>query len=72
MRDPIFIPSLFSKVIAVTLALAIAIILAVVLIAGHITPLDLGGTLICAVIIAYIIHLWIYYWNRSDGDQEDR
>ena len=71
MRNPIFIPSLFSKVIAVTLALAIAIILAVVLIAGHITTLDLAGTLICAVIIAYIVHLWIYYWKGPDEHDSD-
>jgi hypothetical protein len=71
MRDPIFIPSLFSKVIAVILALTIVGLLAVILIAGHITALDLGGTLICAVIIAYIVHLWIYYW-RGSGDRGER
>jgi len=72
MKDPIFIPSLFSKVIAVIMALAILIILAVVLIAGHITTLDLAGTLISAAIIAYIIHLWIYYWKRPDEEESDR
>lgn len=70
MNNPIFIPSLFSKVIAVILILAILIILAVVLIAGHITTLDLAGTLISAVIIAYIIHLWIYYWKRPGSEEE--
>jgi putative flippase GtrA len=70
MNNPIFIPSLFSKVIAVILALAIAVILAVVLIAGEITTLDLAGTLICAVIISYIVHLWIYYWKRPEGEEE--
>ena len=72
MRDPIFIPSLFSKVIAVILVLTIAGLVGVVLIAGHITTLDLAGTLICAVIIAYIIHLWIYYWKKpGDFDEDD-
>ena len=70
MKDPIFIPSLFSRVIAVIMALAILIILAVVLIAGHITTLDLAGTLISAVIIAYIIHLWIYYWKKPGSEEE--
>jgi len=70
MKDPVFIPSLFSKVIAVIMALTLLGLLAVVLIAGRITTLDLAGTLICAVIISYIVHLWIYYWNKS-GDEED-
>ncbi|UCC80512.1 MAG: hypothetical protein JSW64_03885 [Candidatus Zixiibacteriota bacterium] len=70
MNNPIFIPSLFSKVIAVIMVLAILLILAVVLVAGHITTLDLAGTLISAVIIAYIIHLWIYYWKRPSGEEE--
>ncbi len=69
MREPIFIPSLFSKVLAVILAVSICGIFVSILIYGHITKLDLGGTLICAVIIAYIIHLWIYY-GRGSGDAE--
>ena len=72
MKDPIFVPSLFSKVIAVILVLAVLIIVAVVLIAGHITTLDLAGTLISAVIIAYIIHLWIYYWKRPGEEESDQ
>ena len=63
MNNPIFIPSLFSKVIAVIMAITILGLLAVIMIAGHITTLDLAGTLISAVIIAYILHLWIYYWK---------
>ena len=70
MKDPIFIPSLFSKVLAVILAIAIAGILISVMIYGHITKLDLGGTLICAVIVAYIVHIWIYYWKKPSGEEE--
>jgi len=70
MKDPIFIPSLFSKVLAVIMALTVAGLLGVVLIAGHITTLDLAGTLICAVIIAYIVHLWIYYWKKPGREEE--
>ena len=69
-RNPIFIPSLFSKVMACTLVLAAAIILAVALISGSITALDLAGTLICAVIIAYIVHLWIFHWRGSAKKDE--
>ena len=71
MNNPIFIPSLFSKVIAVVLTIAVLGILAVVWVAGHITTLDLAGTLISAVIIAYIIHLWIYYW-KGPGNEDDK
>jgi len=71
MNNPIFIPSLFSKVIAVIMAITIVGLLAVVLIAGEITTLDLAGTLISAVIISYIVHLWIYYWKRPGGEEEN-
>lgn len=62
---PIFIPSVFFKVLAVAFIIAIAGILGVVIVAGSITTLDLAGTLISMIIIAYIVHLWIYYGRRS-------
>jgi hypothetical protein len=71
MKNPIFIPSLFSKVAAVIMALTIVGLVGVVIVAGHITTLDLAGTLICAVIIAYIVHLWIYYWKKPYGEEDD-
>jgi hypothetical protein len=70
MQEPIFIPSLFSKVLAVILAVSFVGILVSIWIYGHITKLDLAGTLICAVIISYIVHLWIYYWKRPEGEEE--
>ena len=69
MGDPIFIPSVFFKVLAVAFLIAVAGIVGVVLIAGSITTLDLGGTLISMIIIAYIVHLWIYYGRRSKEDE---
>jgi hypothetical protein len=70
MQEPIFIPSLFSKVLAVILAVSFVGILVSIWIYGHITTLDLAGTLICAVIISYIVHLWIYYWKKPGGEEE--
>ncbi len=69
MGEPIFIPSVFFKVLAVAFIIAIAGILGVVLIAGSITSLDLGGTLISMIIVAYIVHLWIYYGRRSKEEE---
>ena len=69
MGEPIFIPSVFFKVLAVAFLVAVAVIVGVILIAGSITTLDLGGTLISMIIIAYIVHLWIYYGRRSKEEE---
>ncbi len=69
MGEPIFIPSVFFKVLAVAFLVAVAGIVGVILIAGSITTLDLGGTLITMIIIAYIVHLWIYYGRRSKEEE---
>jgi membrane protein implicated in regulation of membrane protease activity len=69
MGEPIFIPSVFFKVLAVAFLVAIAVIVGVVLVAGSITTMDLAGTLISMIIIAYIVHLWIYYGRRSKEEE---
>jgi len=66
-QPPIFIASVFFKVAAWALIAAVAVLVGIIAIFGHITTLDLCGTLISAVIVAYIIHLWIYY---SRGEAE--
>ncbi len=69
MGEPIFITSVFFRVLAVAFLVAIAVIVGVVLVAGSNTTLDLGGTLISMIIIAYIVHLWIYYGRRSKEEE---
>jgi len=69
MGEPIFIPSVFFKVLAVAFVVAVAGIVGVILIAGSITTLDLAGILISMIIIAYIVHLWIYYGRRSREEE---
>jgi hypothetical protein len=69
MGEPIFIPSVFFKVLAVAFLIAIAGIAGVIIVAGSITTLDLAGTLISMIIIAYIVHLWIYYGKRSRDEE---
>ena len=68
-QPPILIASVFVKVAAWALIVAVAVLVGVIVIFGHITTLDLFGTLISAVIIAYIVHLWIYY--SRGGEDED-
>ncbi len=68
-KPPIFIGSLFLKVLAWVEIIAVAMLVAVIMIFGRITTLDMFGTLISAAIIAYIAHLWIYYGrNSQSGD----
>lgn len=69
MDQPIFIASVFVKVLAWTLIIAVAGLVGVIAVFGHISTLDLFGTLISAVIVAYIVHLWIYY-SRGSEDEE--
>ncbi len=69
MAEPIFIPSVFFKVLAVAFPIAVAGIVGVILVAGSITTLDLAGTLISMIIVAYIVHLWIYYGRRSREEE---
>ena len=66
--NPIFIASLFFKVLAVVFPIAVAGVFVAIFISGHITTLDLAGIFISAIIVAYIIHLWIYYGKRSGED----
>ena len=68
-QPPIFITSLFVKVLAWAEIIAVAVLVGVIVITGHITTLDMFGTLISAAILAYIIHLWIYY--SKDEDEEE-
>jgi len=66
-QPPIFIASVFFKVVGWALIVAVAVLVGIIIILGHITTLDLCGTLISAVIVAYIVHLWIYY---SRGEEK--
>jgi len=68
MAEPLFIAPIFSKVLAVVLLIAAAGLTAVGLLQGSISTLDIGGTLLSSVIVAYIVHLWIYYWKRPSSD----
>jgi len=65
-QPPIFFLPLFAKVLAWTLIIVVAGLFGVILIFGGISTLDLIGTLVSSVIIAYIIHLCLYYGRGSE------
>ena len=67
-QPPIFSLPLFAKILAWTLIVVVAGLFGVILIFGHISTLDLIGTLVSSVIIAYIIHLWVYYGRGSEEE----
>jgi hypothetical protein len=56
--QPLFVPQMFLKALAVTLALiAVGFVTSIVLL-GQLSGVDVAGSLLCAPIFAYLIHLW--------------
>ncbi len=62
---PLFGPTVFTKVRVVTIALVLVGFAAVIWLFGSISPTDVGGTLVSAVIFAYMVHLWLTSSNDS-------
>jgi hypothetical protein len=56
---PLFVPRVLCKVLAVMLALVLLGFSATVWLFGSISATDIGGSLLCTMIIAYIVHLVI-------------
>ncbi len=63
---PVFITGIFIRALAWCLIIATAALFGVILIYGQVTTLDMIGTLISAAIVAYIIHLWLYYGKGEE------
>jgi hypothetical protein len=58
-QPPVFIPAMFLKVFAVILALVLVSFVLISTLHEPIGMVDIVGTLICAPIVAYLIHLWL-------------
>lgn len=58
-HPPVFVPSLFLKVLAVTLAAVLAGFALIYLLTGPMSGVDVTGTLICTPIVAFLVHLWL-------------
>jgi len=54
-----FSASAFVKALAVTLTLVLVGFAATILVAGSISATNIGGSLISAVVLAYLAHLWM-------------
>ena len=61
MNGPLFVPNVFSKALAWALIIVVTGLIGVILVNGTISALDVWGTLVDTVIVAYIAHLWVYY-----------
>ena len=61
MGGPLFIPEIFWKVLAGTLALAVAGLVIAYAVFGSLPLRDVIGTLISATILAYMAHLWVWF-----------
>jgi hypothetical protein len=66
-----FVPSVFFKVLAVTVGLMLLGWAAAAWLYGELTRPDIIGSLISALILAYLVHLWIVYArDREPGGEE--
>lgn len=70
MKDGLFdfVPSVFFKVLAVTLGIVLLGWAGSVWIYGEVTRTDIIGSLISAPIFAYMVHLWIVYARDEESE----
>lgn len=61
-----FVPAVFFKVLAVTLTIVVTGWLGSIGFYGVLAFRDIVGSLICAPIFAYLVHLWIVYSKQQD------
>lgn len=68
MKEPLldFEPIVFWRVLAAVLVFVFAGWIVAYRLLGELTTVDICGSLFCAPLFAYLVHLWIIY-NRDDG-----
>jgi hypothetical protein len=54
-----FVPSVFGPVLAIVLAATVALLAGAMLIFGPLGAVDIGGAFVSAVVLSYLIHLWV-------------
>jgi len=69
ITPPLFVPRLFGKVLAGTSALALTGLIVVTWLSGPIKLLDIGGTLLCVLMFAYLVHLLILAAKNSQTNR---
>ena len=63
-----FVPSVFFKVLAATLGLVLLGWAGALWIYHELSGVDIAGSLISALIFAYMVHLWIVYAKDREPD----
>ena len=66
-----FVPRVFFKVLAATLALVLLGWAVAGWLYGRLPVRDIIGSLICAMILAYTVHLWIVYARDRESEGND-
>jgi hypothetical protein len=66
----LFVLPLYIKVLAAMLTVAVVGFVLVTWGLGPVSAVDVGGTLTCAVIVAYLVHLWILSSRESKTKPE--
>jgi hypothetical protein len=65
MSWPLLVPAIFAKTLGCTLALVLVGIAFTIWLSGSISATDIGGTILCALIFAYLVHLLILAAKNS-------
>jgi len=68
----LFVPLVFVKALAATMALVVVGFAGVIWLFGSISTTDAVGTLISAPLLAYLVHLWIVLARASRPDHGNR
>lgn len=64
MKPSLFDRALFSKTLAVTMALVVLGLGAAFAIKGEVSTVDVVGSIISGIILAYVVHLWMMPQDR--------
>jgi hypothetical protein len=67
---PLFVPALFVKVLLAVLVCVLGGFLAVYALLGPLPMRDIVGTLVCAPLVAYLIHLWVAPLHDTNAADE--
>ncbi len=71
MREPMFdfVPATFFRMLAVVFSLILVGWIVAITKYGELTRVDMVGSVISGLILAYLVHLWIIYarddWHRE-------
>lgn len=59
LRRPTFVASVFTWVLAITMTGTVAALAGIITLFGPLSSVDIAGSLASAIVLAYLIHLWV-------------